>query len=487
VLQKDRIGNNMIYILLLIAVASLLLGGGYCNALSTSTCAAADVINSELDIITELDFYEDDDGGDILSTKFNTWIRDNAKVDFYEDDNDILSTNLIQWLRDNGAYINDKLVVKNDGSYRGVFATQDMEVGERVCSIPSHLILQPTEELMENEKEVEETDCITIKAVMNAMSEGDNLTPYGEYLAAQPIGYLPTFWSDSGKELLSNMLKSTRKEQLTETRDADYNPLDYDELPPHGVRDMIDELKIDCNAGDLINDPKYLLAAMLVTSRADYDYMIPFYDMFNHDNAKFNIKHDENPHKDDNKRELTFSHLGFTLTKPVKAGEELFLSYNRGNICGDRLDWFGTPEMWLEYGFIESIPQRWLFDFARVKFELEWKDGDESTEEVVVNFLVPMSLRGKRLLQEELTRLDTFADMHRHKSYEEYGDMSRFEWESLWQYYDALHNALTLATTQSDVSLSDEVWTLGHDWWIQDGTLKEEDSEEHYVLRTKSL
>ena len=415
-----------------------------------------------------------------------------ADNDFYKDDADTLSSNLISWLRDNGAYINDKLVVKNDGSYRGVFATQDMDAGEKICSIPSNLIIQPTEELMENEDDIEATDCITIKAVMNAMSDGDDeATPYGKYLAAQTSGYLPSFWSNSGKDLLSTMLKSARKEQLTESRaDDDYNPLQYDELPPHGVRDMIDELKIDCNAGDdLINDPKYLLAAMLVTSRADYDYMIPFYDMFNHNNAKYNIQHDESQENDE--REIASSHLGFTLSKSIKASEELLLSYNRCDICSDRLDWFGTPEMWLQYGFVESIPQRWLFDFARVKFELEWKDGDESTGEVVVSFLVPMSSKGKRLLQEELTRLDTFAAVHRHKSYEEYGDMSRFEWESLWQYYDALHNALTLATTQSDVSLSEEVWTLGHDWWVQDGTLKEEDSEEHYeghyVLRTKSL
>ena len=410
-----------------------------------------------------------------------------ADNDFYKDDADILSTNLIQWLRDNGAYINDKLVVKNDGSYRGIFATQDMDAGEQLCSIPSNLIIQPTEELIENEDDVEATDCITIKAVMNAISDGDDATPYGKYLAAQTSGYLPPFWSNSGKDLLSIMLKSTGKEQLTETRSTDYNPLEYDELPPHGVRDMIDELKRDCKAGDdLINDPQYLFAAMLVTSRADYDYMIPFYDMFNHNNAKYNIQHDENPHKDDNKRELSSSHLGFTLSKSIKAGEELLLSYNRCNICNDRLDWYGTPQMWLEYGFIESIPQRWLFDFARVKFELEWKDGDESSGEVAVNFLVPMSSKGKLLLQEELTRLDTFADTYRHKSYEEYGGMSRFEWESLWQYYDALHNAMTLATTQSDVSLSDEVWTLGHDWWVKDGTLKEEDSDEHYVLRTSS-
>ena len=442
----------ILLIFLLIAATSL----GGCSALSTSTYAAADI-----DINTE--------------------------VDFYEDDGDKLSSNLITWLRDNGAYINDKLVVKNDGSYRGIFATQDMEVGERVCSIPSSLILQPTEELTKKEEDLDDTDCITIKAVMNAMSEGDDATPYGKYLAAQPSGYLPTFWSDSAKELLSTMLKSTRKERLTESRLTDYNPLEYDELPPYGVRDMINELKRDCKVSDeLIKDPKYLFAAMLVTSRADYDYMIPFYDMFNHDNAKVNIKHDENPHKDDKKREIAFSALGFTLTKPVKAGEELLLSYNRCNICSDRLDWYGTPEMWLEYGFIESIPQRWLFDFARAKFELEWKDGDESTGEVVVNFLVPMSSKGKLLLQEELTRLDIFAAMHREKSHEQYGDMSRFEWESLWQYYDVLHNAMTLATTQSDdVSLSDEVWELGHDWWVQDGTLKEEDSEEHYVLRTK--
>ena len=124
----------MILLRLLLIAAVTLLRCTACSALSTSTCAAADVINSELDIITELDFYNEYDAGDILSTKFNTWIQDNAKVDFYEDDNDVLSTNLIEWLRDNGAYINDKLVVKNDGSYRGVFATQDRRL-ENECAL----------------------------------------------------------------------------------------------------------------------------------------------------------------------------------------------------------------------------------------------------------------------------------------------------------------------------------------------------------------
>lgn len=145
----------------------------------------------------------------------------------------------------------------------------------------------------------------------------------------------------------------------------------------------------------------------------------------------------------------------------------------------------GTPELFLNFGFVESIPQRWLFDFARVKFELEWKDGDESKGEVVVNFLVPFSEKGKRLLQEELIRLKySFETKHRNKGHKDYEGMTQYEWDMLWQYYDALVDAMTYAV-ESNVPLSDEVWNMGYDWWIQDGTLKETDGGEHEVYRTK--
>ena len=163
---------------------------------------------------------------------------------------------------------------------------------------------------------------------MEAMSGDDdddtndnNITPYGKYLAAQPKGYLPAYWSESGRELLANMLRSKREPEMTA----------YDELPPRGVQEMIDVLKQECNpAGDLLNDSQYIFAAMLVTARADYDYMLPFYDMFNHDNGKYNMKHTYDPYKEGGKE--TFS-SGFVTTKSIKAGEELYNSYNRCNIC----------------------------------------------------------------------------------------------------------------------------------------------------------
>merc|ERR1712087_6547 len=139
----------------------------------------------------------------------------------------------------------------------------------------------------------------------------------------------------------------------------------------------------------------------------------------------------------------------------------------------------------LNFGFVESLPQRWLFDFARVKFDLDWKDGNESTGGVAVKFLVPPSQKGLDLLRIELHRLEAFEADYRTEDEEEDDDVSEYEWESIWQYYDALHDALSYAV-QSDVTLSDDVWDMGDDWWVKDGPIKAADVNEHYVLPTRS-
>ena len=193
------------------------------------------------------------------------------------------------------------------------------------------------------------------------------------------------------------------------------------------------------------------------------------------------MKHKFDNYKDQYQMENTG--VEFVTTKSIKAGDELYNSYNRCIICDEYYDWHGTPEMFLQFGFVETMPQRWLFDFARVKFDLDWKDGDETTGVVIVNFLVPPSEKGMLLLQEELTRFNSFSTMHKSKSY----NVSKYEWKTLWQYYDALHDALSNAIDQSDASsLSDEIWELDDNWWVKDGSLKASQVEEHCVLPTQS-
>ena len=63
--------------------------------------------------------------------------------------------------------------------------------------------------------------------------------------------------------------------------------------------------------------------------------------------------------------------------------------------------------------------------------------------------------------------------------------MLKYDWDSLWQYYDALHGTFSRAV-ENNAKLSDDAWKLDDDWWVQDGTLVATDEEEHYVLPTRS-
>lgn len=216
-----------------------------------------------------------------------------------------------------------------------------------------------------------------------------------------------------------------------------------------------------------MSEPLFRQAVMLVKARADYNYMVPFYDMMNHHNGKYNVAHRYNPYVSHNDRSV----IGYEIvtTKKIKKSEELYNSYNRCNICEAWADHHGTPEIFISFGFVEVMPQRWLFDFARVKFDLDWKDADESTGDV------PPSAGGIALLQEELARPKDAG-------------IPESEWQSLWQYYHALKTALECAVEQSrDGNMTDEVWKLDENWWVKDGRITAEDDEEHWVYPTISV
>lgn len=387
------------------------------------------------------------------------------------DTQDVLITDLINWLRANGAFLNDKLEIRHINpddptSPRGLFALESLEEGESVCNIPWDLMITPGEDTVkrpEDKIEIERPesklwDCGTIDAVIEELGKSeDDMTPYGKYLLSQPRGYTLGFWSEEGKELFWEMT-------------------DDEKLPPIYIEDPLEEWDEYCD-GDVENDD-HVFAVMLVKARADYQYLVPFYDMMNHNNGKTNVAHKYDPYKGD-----PIDKTGYEIvtSKPILAGDELYISYNQCVICQEYYDWFGTPEMFLHFGFVESYPQRWLFDFARVKFDLDWKDGNEETGEVVVNFLVPPSKKGMKLLKNELGRLDKFGKQLEQLSK---GDVPEYELTSLLEYYDALRSALHY-TLESNVTIVDDVWSMDDGWWVKDGPLKAENVDEHCVRPSK--
>jgi hypothetical protein len=374
-----------------------------------------------------------------------------------EKTDDELSNQLLEWLRANGAIISNKVEVRNvipgdPTSPRGVFALDTVQEGEVICGIPWDLIIKP-----EEDPKKEDWDCGTVEATVKAMS-GDNITPYGKYLLEQPRGYLPAFWSTKGQTLLSEMLG--------------------EHLPPHDIQDDLLENWAEYCKGANLDDPLQMHARMIVLARADYRILVPFYDMINHRNGKwYNIRHTHDYDTQFANNQSHYYRFEVVASKMIQAGEELYNSYNQCNNCAWSKDWLGTPEVLRLYGFVELMPQRWLFHYVRVKFDLDWKDEDESSGELEVKFLVPPSKRGMAFFRNELKRLQDFAK--RKKVDEADTLVPKSEWAIIWQY----HNALTVAMTHaldSAVEVTDEVWKRGRYWWVEEGEEPPEDADDVY-------
>ncbi len=182
------------------------------------------------------------------------------------DTQDVLISDLINWLRANGAFINDKIKIRHinpddPSSPRGLFALKPLEEGETVCNIPWELIISPSEKPVPQDERHEQLDCGTINAVFEEIgkSDSDNMTPYGKYLLSQPRGYTLGFWSNEGQDLFWEMT-------------------DNDKLPPVWIDDILQDWEDEC--GGNIDNSLHVFAVMLVKTRADYQYLVPFYGEF---------------------------------------------------------------------------------------------------------------------------------------------------------------------------------------------------------------
>jgi hypothetical protein len=81
------------------------------------------------------------------------------------------------------------------------------------------------------------------------------------------------------------------------------------------------------------------------------------------------------------------------------------------------------------------------------------------------------------LLRNELNHLEKFGQQREHSSTK---DVPEYELKSLWEYYDALQSAIRYALESND-TLVDDVWSMDDGWWVKDGTLKAEETDEHTV------
>ena len=84
--------------------------------------------------------------------------------------------------------------------------------------------------------------------------------------------------------------------------------------------------------------------------------------MVNHDNGQINTE---------NTPISSESGIKVWASKPIKAGEEIFASYDRCLDCQDVANYWGTPEILRDFGFVERYPRRFVAYDEGIWFEVE--------------------------------------------------------------------------------------------------------------------
>lgn len=336
----------------------------------------------------------------------------------------------LSWFNALGGKLNKKVDilktnVDDPNSNLGFFAGQEIYGRELIVSIPRSAML--TADIDESTELIESSlPCETAFKLIKEMDRGSasRYSPYMKLLKNKKYGKLPSSWSEEGKQLLKDVVG---------------------DLPPDDLTTWIEhEWHEECK-GDKDTE-KEDAALMLVSHGVDYT-MIPMFDIMNHRNG--NYLNTENDSVFGDKDEIQVR-----ATRRILEGEQIYTSYNMCMDCDNRKEYYGTPEILRDYGFVEDYPRRWVFDDV-LQFEIH----DNSTVargNYGIQFLVtpktkdlhvvwasegPKEERDKVFLAEEIQRLDELS-ASRFKSS---GSIPKSEMDIIVEYHAALTEGLTLA------------------------------------------
>jgi spermidine synthase len=360
--------------------------------------------------------------------------------------------NLSTWLRSNGGYFNFKLEIRrvdpqDPTSDFGIFAKKDIKRKERMMEIPADLILESKFDfdLINHEVQHFQSDeyfeslcelTLTLIAEMKLGDEASEFTAYLNYLKQKDLSMIPVMWSEAGKEIM----------RLIENVDDLENA-----LPPSGSVDWIDDfIHSECIQKD---DEFAKRMATLVYSRVwgpkDKAVLVPVLDMINHSN-----KREERNVESTTVVTNTLVHV--RAVTEIKAGEQLFLSYNNCVDCEDKKEDMGTPEIFRDFGFLEPYPQQW--DFGSISVILDQVEDDNGKTIIKARHLggQPTDI-GLTFLMEQIVRLQDM--LHDDTMIAAPGRVPKKELEAIHLYHNAIMKAISGAVKTSDVMVVEHEFT----------------------------
>lgn len=401
------------------------------------------------------------------------------------------SSRLLQWLRSENGFFHESLEMRrldpeDPKSFFGMFAKDDISEDDLLIKVPTSIVIDSDTVPEKGEHGFDEDEnyigdqCDTIHNLGRQLKLGDTsiYATYVNYLLdTQSRGSLPSGWSAEGKALLEKILNGEV------FRELGYDDTEIIDFPPSYATNWLDGYYHDECEG--IQDPMHEFAALLVIQRSWDDLLLPVYDMMSHRNGHWlNTKTDEDASVHDG------TPIDVLAKRDIKAGEQIYVSYNMCEDCTSRERTYGTPQIFRDYGFVEDFPQQWIFDDISVGFRLDKRDdvGEVYLTEWVFQDVDAKSPDDEEVDSIELTllqlqkALDTFMK-------ERDPAVPDYEWDMITSYMNAMEKALIVAVEwdeeedegeENDDDDDDEDWDDTFDDYDDDEEEEDDDDDEDY-------
>lgn len=328
----------------------------------------------------------------------------------------------------------------------GMFTHQALSKDTIVLSIPASCTIDSGES--QSEDYCDTARNLQKHLLLSQTKEGMNQSDFAPYLRylleTQPYGLLPATWSKSGQDLLSEMLEGSHL-PLPPFDPKGWHWLDY------------------C---DIAEEEEY--AFQLVRQRSWDDILIPLYDLLNHRNGKYRNTYCDKVQGADV--------IHVKVLKDIPAGGELYNSYDIYPGSGDLHEWYGTPEILRDFGFVEQYPQRWIFqdEFNSqfggqigLSFDID-QVSDDSTDgfHYEVTWIREKPSKADLMFaRTALKELKEFGERRlQPKHRQETSSIPDYEWNMIVEYHSSYLTALEQAILEAEYdALRIEPASIGHD------------------------
>ncbi|CAJ1955509.1 unnamed protein product [Cylindrotheca closterium] len=323
--------------------------------------------------------------------------------------------NMVKWSIEQGGYIHPNVEIRrwdpsDPSSYFGAFVNGPVKEDELLIKIPGSIKIQ-LDDSYRSGTDLTYADVVcelawTLKREYE-LGEDSNYAPYIEYIETQSKHQIPAMWTDVGKHLITKV-------------QGDLSMMDFDTESISGIHmhDWIDDYfggefcLIDTESGEEMEEWYVAMA-----TQRGYDYcLIPVYDMLNHHNGIVNSITRPSIYDKDG--------FGVYALQDLNAGEELLYSYHNCPdckacpTCETSLDYWGTPEMIRDFGFVEPYPQRFYYkDRGPVYLKIDetprgFAISNEGGEWPEIEWIESEIVRLERLYEQDIHPLRNVLPLH---------------------------------------------------------------------------